>query len=120
LRRFLFTICLCALVFAACSRHDDNPPPQLPLADPPQPRDFQVSTQDSVVYDLSWTVSDPTVVVYYRVYTQVLIEFVEAQVDTTSSTSVHVDLGAKLPVAFCVSSVTYQNVESPLTCKSGQ
>lgn len=120
MRPFLFAICLGALVFAACSRHDDNPPPQLPLADPPQPRDFQVSTQDSIVYDLSWTVADPTVVTYFRVYTQILIEFVGAQVDTTSSTSVHVDLGAKLPVAFCVSSVTYQHVESSLTCKTAE
>jgi hypothetical protein len=119
LRRVLFTICLCALFLAACSRHD-SVLPQLPLADPPQPTNFQVSTQDSIVYDLSWDVADATVVNYYRVYTQVLLPFFEAQVDTTSFTSVQVNLLSKLPVSFCTSSVTFQNVESLLTCASGE
>jgi hypothetical protein len=104
------------LFVAACARHDDSVPPQLPIVDPQQPTDFQVATQDSIVYDLSWSVADPTVVEFYVVYTQVLIPFFEAQIDTTSSTSAQVNLGAKLPVQFCVSSVTFQNVESKLTC----
>jgi len=90
----------------------------LPVDTPPQPTDFQVSTQDSINYDLSWDVGDPTVVNYYRIYTQVLIPFVGERTDTTSSTSAQVNLGAKLPVQFCVSSVTFQNVESGRTCKS--
>ena len=118
MKRALFVICL--LFVAACSRHDDSVPPLLPIDDPQQPIDFQVSTQDSIVYDLSWDVADPTVVNYYRVYTQIMLPFFEAQIDTTSSTSAQVNLGTKLPVQFCVSSVTFQNVESKLTCATGE
>ncbi|UCG51260.1 MAG: hypothetical protein JSW58_13850 [Candidatus Latescibacterota bacterium] len=116
----LTPILVFVLVMAACSRHDSDLPQPLPIIEPPTPINFIVSTQDSIVYDLSWDVEDPSVVSYYRVYTQVLIPYVEPQIDTTTVTSVHVDLGLPLPVGFCVSSISVENVESRLNCATGE
>ncbi|UCH83441.1 MAG: hypothetical protein JSW50_13430 [Candidatus Latescibacterota bacterium] len=113
--RLLLVISLSMVVLAACSRHDD-PPPALPIVEPPQPTNFTVTTQDSVVYELSWDVDDPTVVSFYLLYSQVDIPFAGLQVDTIPGTSAQVNLGLPLPVTFCVSSVTFENVESLLTC----
>ena len=111
------TLSLSVALLAACSQHDDNVPPQLPISEPPQPVNFVVSTADSINFDLSWEVDDPSIVDYYFVYSEILWPIPSLEVDTTSSTSVKVNTGIQLPVRFCVSSVTFQNVESRLTCR---
>jgi len=103
------------IAVVSCSRHEDLPDP-LPLVTPPMPS-LTVSTPDSMTFNLSWTVSDPTVVNYYRIYT--IIPLIGTQIDTTSATNAVVGpLGTVFPgLTFGVSSVTFQNVESVIDFK---
>jgi hypothetical protein len=74
------------LLLAACSA-DLTLPPKIDGIVPPVPGDFQVSTTDAVTYDLSWTISDPTVVSFYRLY--VVVGGSPELVDTTQATRRH-------------------------------
>lgn len=115
MRTLFVAALLIVVVVSACARHEDLPA-MLPLVTPPTP-DLSVSTSDSLTFILTWSVSDPNLVVsYYRVYT--MIPLLGTIIDSTSLVNAQVDLGVVLPgLEFGVSSVTFQNVESPIDVK---
>ena len=103
-------------VFLSCSRHEELPP-LLPLVEAPTP-DLTVFTADSLVFNLSWTVSDDTNVIFYRIYTE--IPLLGTTMDTTMVLNAQVNTGIQIPgILFGVSSVTFQNVESLIDVQPG-
>ena len=111
-RLFVF---LALLLFAACSK-DLTFPPEVTGVFPPQPQNFSVTTSDDIVYNLSWTVSDTTVVAFYRLYT-VDLQSGSAQLQDTSMTrSVQVNTLVPTPgLIFGVTSVSTDYIESAIT-----
>jgi hypothetical protein len=104
-----------ALFVAACATHEDLPPP-LDVIDPPVPTNLQVQTEDLLTYDLAWTISDPSVVKEYRVYSSFAGQTPVLE-GTTDQTSIQVVSPVAVEgISFCVSSVTIENVESRLIC----
>lgn len=106
------------LLLAACSEDLTLPPPVNGVF-PPQPQNFVVTTSDDIVYDLSWTVSDTTVVIFYRLYT---VSFqtgtVELQ-DTTATRAVQINTLIPTPgLVFGVSAVSTDNIEGEITTGS--
>ncbi|NIM19442.1 MAG: hypothetical protein GTO51_03570 [Candidatus Latescibacteria bacterium] len=99
------------LAVIACSNHDDNPPPQLPITVPPSPTNFTVTSPSPGIFDLSWGISDPSVVSHYRIY--LLDPFLgPVFADTTAATSIQINVGTAVSdLIWGVSSVTLQNVE---------
>ena len=84
---------------------------------PPAPGNFTVSTSDNVTYDLSWTISDPTVIRFYRLYWTV--GGPPNLADTTQATSVQLITTVPTPgIVFGVSSVSVGHVESAITFAS--
>lgn len=107
------------LVFCACAKHDDLPP-AIDVIEPPVPADLTIQTTDFMTFQLSWTVDDPSVVAYYRIYSR--FDFSSpALEDTSTVTSVQVTSTIPIPgVIFCVSTVTLENVESVLVCETAE
>ena len=104
----------CILALSACSKHTDFPS-MLPIVAPPAPSNFTVTTSNDIVYDLSWTINNPSAVAYYRLYAQDLFTGAPVLADTTMTTAVQVDLQVPVPgVVFGVSSVSNGNVESAI------
>lgn len=101
------------LLLAACSA-DLTLPPKIDGVVPPTPENLQVTTTDNITFDLTWDISDPTVVSLFRVYwvfggPPELVTTVG--VDTTS-----VQVSTKPPVSlpgviFGVTSVSTDNIE---------
>jgi hypothetical protein len=106
-------VVLVLLLLAACSE-DLTLPPKVDGIVPPAPGNFTVTTSDVIVYDLNWTISDPTVIKFYRLYAVVPNALPEL-VDTTLATSVQVNTNFPTPgLFFAVSSVSTDNIESAL------
>jgi hypothetical protein len=98
--------------FTACARHKDFPA-MLPVIAPPTPTNFAVTTTDDVIYDLSWSVSDPSSVAMYRIYSLDIFTGAPTVLDTTTATAAQVNTLVPTPgFVFGVSSVSVQNVES--------
>lgn len=116
MKRIIVFVGLIAIVSAACTRHDDSVPPTLPVVLSQSPTNFTVSTSDNIVWTLSWTIPDPTVVRFYLVYT--LDPFTGSPVlaDTSMTTSPpDYNVGAALPgLEWGVSAVSTDNVESTI------
>ena len=113
--RILFAAVLLIVVVSACARHEDLPAP-LSLVTPPKP-DLIVSTVDSLTFNLTWSISDVSVVSYYRIYTMIplLGTTVDETADETIMNATVGPLGVVVPgLEFGVSSVTFQNVESAI------
>lgn len=101
-----------ALVLAACSQHDDLPP-TLPIIEAASPSDFQVTTSDSILFDLSWTHNDVSVVKFYRLYSIDIFTGFPAFIDTTAAMSAQINLIIPIPgMVFGVSAVSTGNIES--------
>ena len=100
------------VVASACARHNDFPP-LLPIQEPPVPQNFTVTTPDDQLYDLSWSVDNPSLVAFYQIYTLNLFTGLPEPVDTTTTTAVQINVGTPFPgLTFGVSSITTENVES--------
>lgn len=112
------------LLLGACSRHDNLPPMLvLPAGDPPTPVFFPVSTTDSITFDLDWTVSDPSNVSHFRVYTiiplfgiplQIIEDTTPGETSSMSKTTTPIPGVPVTDVTFGVSSVTTGNIESTI------
>jgi hypothetical protein len=101
------------LLLAACTT-DLTLPPAIDGIVGPRPENFSVTTTDDILYDLSWSVTDPTIVQFYRVYAFDVTGF-PSLLDTTSSTAVQVNTTIPTPgVFFGVTSVSTDNIEGPL------
>ena len=108
------------MALAACSRHSGEFPPTLALVVAPAPSNFAVTTGDNVLYTLTWEVSDPTTVAYYRLYTLDLTG-IPVPRDTTSVSTVQVDTQVPTPgLVFGVSSVSVGSVESSIVYGSAR
>ena len=119
MKALLYILMLLALVAVAACDVEPPLPAMVQLVTPPVPQNFTVTTQNSVDFDLDWTISDPTLVVkFYRVYTIVPILDIASQtfVDTIprSSTSFSTQILPIPGTTFGVSSVTDENVESTI------
>jgi len=111
-RIFGLALVAAAVLASACSRHD-NFPPMIPVQNPPVPQNFTVTTQDNVTFDLTWSVNNPSLVAYYRLFTLNPLTGAAEPFDTTSVTNVQVNIGAEYPdIVFGVSSITTEHVES--------
>ncbi|MCK4774521.1 MAG: fibronectin type III domain-containing protein [Candidatus Krumholzibacteria bacterium] len=55
------------LLLAACTS-DLTLPPEIDGTVPPIPGNLLVTTSDHTTFDVSWTISDPTVIRHYRIY----------------------------------------------------
>jgi hypothetical protein len=55
------------LLLAACSS-DLTLPPKIDGTVPPRPENVLVTTTDNITFQISWSISDPTVVSFYRIY----------------------------------------------------
>jgi len=112
-------IVIFVLLVAACSKHDDVPPP-LEVMTPPTPKNLVVETVDQLTYDLSWEIDDPAVVKEYRIYSEYGTSGPQLE-GTTDTTAIQVISPVALSgLVFCVSAVTLENVESSLTCKASE
>ncbi len=105
------------LLLLACSNHD-NPPPQLPIVEPPTPENFTVTSPSAGIYDLSWSVSNPSVVNYYNLY-YLDPYYGPIFADTTAATSIQLSVGGGFSgIVWGVSSVTIENVEGRIVYAS--
>jgi hypothetical protein len=105
-----------AMFLASCARHDDLPP-TLAFVEAPAPSSPVATTSDQIVYDLSWSISEPSAVAYYNIY--MFIPFLPALVDSTTLTSVQVDFQTLVPqVDFGVTAVSVDNIESRIVFAS--
>jgi hypothetical protein len=103
------------LLLAACSA-DLTLPPKIDGVVPPTPENFQVTSSDNITFDLSWAISDPTVIRFYHVYV-LLPTGVPELFDTSFATSKQYSTDPPWPVpgiVFGVSSVSNDNIESSL------
>jgi hypothetical protein len=117
-RRLLVFFAL--LLFAACSDDLTIPPPVNGVY-PPQPENFVVTTSDDIVYDLSWTVSDTTVISFYRLYALDIATGNLALQDTSGTRAVQVNTLVPTPgLIFGVSSVSTDRIESAITTGAAQ
>lgn len=112
---------LAAIVFLgatlSCARHTDFPA-ALELLTSPAPENFTVTSSDDVNYDLSWTISDPTNVAYYLLYT-LNTSGAFTEIDSTTATAVQVNTFFPTPgIVFGVASVSTGNVSSPIVSGS--
>ena len=101
------------MLVAACSRHGDDDLVVIPaLVQAPAPDSVVVTTISATDYDLTWFVSDPSDVLFYRVYGTDLFgnPFFADSTAQTSATAV----GVLVPI-FGVSSVSTDYVESSIT-----
>lgn len=96
-----------------CAQHKDFPMQQTYIP-PPAIQNLAITSVGGGKYDLTWSVADPTVVKYYRVYS--FNQFgVASPVDTTATPSAGIDLGFELGgVPFGVTSITVENVEGAM------
>lgn len=102
------------LVVGACSRHSGDFPNPIGVEAGSAPRNFAVTTGDNILYTLTWEISDPTTVSYYRSYVFLGQQLLRGP-DSTSVTTVQYDFGAPVQnVTFGVSSVSVDNVESSI------
>jgi hypothetical protein len=110
------SIAVCMLLLlAGCSQHGDVPP-MLPIVEAPAPSSFTVTTADSIIYDLSWTNTEPSTVAFYQLYNLDLFTGFPAFIDTTAATAAQIDVVIPVPgLVFGVSSVSTSNVESRIT-----
>jgi len=105
-------IVLCSLALAGCEKREDFPP-KFDVTPPPQPFNLSISTPSQTQYDMTWEITDPDQVVQeYHVY---LITGLGAPDLIGTSTTTSFTWTSPFPVsgiAFGVTSVTGQNVES--------
>jgi hypothetical protein len=97
------------LLLAACSA-DLTLPPEIDGIVPPAPENFTVTTTDHITYDLSWTISDPTVIRFYRLY--YVAGGPPVLADTSAATSVQVTTNIPF-IVFGVTSVSTDDIEGP-------
>jgi hypothetical protein len=118
------------LFLAACSRHDDLPPP-LQLIDPPVPTNLTVETVDNITFFLTWDIDDPSVAREYYIYNQVevlpgtwtpLTRLETSEPVDTTAVQIQTDDGLPIPgtATFCVSTVTIENVEGSKACATAE
>ena len=112
-------IVIFVLFVAACSKHDDVPPP-LEVMTPPTPKNLVVETVDQLTYDLSWEIDDPAVVKEYRIYSEYGSSGPVLEGTTDTTTIQVISPVAISGLVFCVSAVTLENVESPLACATSE
>ena len=107
-----------ALLLAACS--DDLPfPPTIARVVPSTPSNLMVTTPDDMVFTLTWTVSDPATIQFYRLYTLDPIFGQPVFADTTAMDSVQLATPIPTPgIVFGVSSVSTGNIESRIVYAS--
>ena len=101
------------LLVAACSRHSDNDLVAIPvLVLAPAPDSVVVTTINATDFGLTWFVSDPSNVLFYRVYGSDFFGnlFFADSTAQNSATAV----GVLVPI-FGVSSVSTDYVESSIT-----
>lgn len=105
------------LVLLACSNHDDPPSP-LGVSEPPTPANFTVASPSPGIYDLAWSISDPSAVKFFNLY--YLDPFSGPMfADTTAATSIQVNVGAAVSgLTWGVSSVSVGNVEGRIVFAS--
>ena len=116
MKKLLFVLTL--LFVSACSRHGDLPP-AFQVTEPPVPIDVKVETVDYMTFHVSWDVDDPAIVAYYQIYSALYSSPVLE--DSTTLKSVQITTMIPLPdIAFCISTVTVENVESRLVCASAE
>lgn len=117
-RRYRVLSVLAIVTLAACSRHGDFPP-GLVLVEAPAPTNVAVTTSDNIVYDVSWGVSDSTLVAFFRVYNLDPFTGAPALLDSTVTRAVQINTLIPTPgIVFGVSSVSVGNVESTITFAS--
>lgn len=116
MKRLIVFVGLIAVLTAACARHDDSVPPMLGVLVSPSPANFTVSSSDYIVWTLSWTIADPTVVRFYLVYTVDPFTGLPELADTAMTTSPpDYNIGVALPgLVWGVSAVSTDNVESSI------
>ena len=105
-------IILCAVALSACESREDFPP-KFDLTPPPQPFNLSISTPTQTQYDLTWEITDSgSIVREYYVYLFTGLgppdSIGTSQTTTFTWTSPFPIAG----IAFGVTSVTDQNVES--------
>jgi hypothetical protein len=105
-------IILCAVALAACEKREDLPT-ELDVVPPPQPFNLTITTPSQTQYDLEWRVDDPNSIVrefYVYLFTGLgPPDSIGATPDTTFSWTSPFPISG---IAFGVTSVTDQNVES--------
>ena len=105
-------IILCTLAWVACESREDFPP-KYDLTPPPDPFNLQIATPSQTQYDLTWQINDPGGIVQeYYIYLFTGFgppDSIGTSVDTTFSWTTPFPISG---VAFGVTSVTDQNVES--------
>jgi hypothetical protein len=119
-KKIVIFVGLIAVVAAACARHDDSVPPMLPVVTSPSPTNFTVATSDDIVWNLSWSIADPTVVRFYLVYTLNPFTNMPELADTAMTpTPPPYNTGAAVPgLVWGVSAVSTDNVESTIIYSS--
>jgi hypothetical protein len=111
-------ISLLTVILVACARHDDFPP-MLAVIIPPTPSGFTVTTTDNIVWNLSWTNSDPTSVRIFYVYTLDIFTGAPVLLDSTVATSLQANTSIAAPgIVWGVSAISPDNVESSITFAS--
>jgi hypothetical protein len=103
---------LAGLLLCACA--EDLPfPPAIVGVRPSEPSNLSVTTLDDMVFTLTWTVSNPATVQFYRLYSLDPIFGQPVFADTTAVDSVQVVTPIPTPgIVFGVSSVSTDNIES--------
>lgn len=102
------------LVLLGCESRNELPG-VLGITPPPQPANLDIQKTSPTMYELTWTIDDPsTVVSEYRVYS--VSAFAPPEL-IGSTTQTQTDVDTVIPVTgivFGVSAVTVENVESDL------
>jgi hypothetical protein len=115
MKRLLIFVGIIGLAVVGCAKHDDAPPGPLSVAVPSTPQNFTIATTDFIVWDLSWTVDDPSSVRIFYVYTYSALTGFPQLSDSTTNTSEQYNIGVAVPgLLWGVSAVSHDNVESPI------
>jgi hypothetical protein len=109
--RLLAAVAVFALV-AGCSQHDDPAAP-LELIDPPTPSNLSIVNNGDGTYDITWDISNESVVKNYRVYS-----FLTGQPALEGEPTDRMwEAFTLIPISdlpYGVSAVTTENVEGPI------
>ncbi len=106
-------IILCAAALSACEKREDFPP-KFDITPPPQPFNLSVSTPTPTQYDLTWEINDPIPkrVREYYVYLYTGLGPPDSLGTSQNTTFTWTSPFPITGIAFGVTSVTDQNVES--------
>jgi hypothetical protein len=105
---------LSLLVLLGCDSRNELPA-VLGITPPPQPANLNIQKTSPTMYELTWTIDNPTAVSEFRVYSVGPFGPPEL-IGATDQTQTDVDTVIPVTgIVFGVSSVTVENVESDLT-----